>query len=98
MLVRRGERRVLPRSPDDVADLVGVRVSGPRVAQSGRADDPDADASGLRELETLDLTSERARFRPAGFLGIGLYGLARLRGLDGSSAEFAEVRHRSLRP
>ena len=94
MLVRGGERGVLPRSPDDLADVVGVRVSGPRVAQPGFADDPDADASGLRELEPLDLASERARFGSARLLSVRLDGLARLGGLDRGPAEIAQIRHR----
>ena len=93
-----GERGVLPRSPHHLADVVGVRVSGPRVAQTGLADDPDADASGLGELEPLDLASERARFGPTGLFGVRLDGLPGLGRLDGDPAEVGEVRHRFLRP
>ncbi len=96
MLVRRGERGVLPRSTDDLVDVVGVRVSGPRVAQPGFTDDPDADASGLRELEPLDLAPERARLGSARLLSVRLDGLARLGGIDGGPAEIAEIRHRCL--
>ena len=82
MLVGLGERGVLPRSADDVTDLVGVRVGRPRVPEPSVTDDPDADAARLGELQALDLAAERLRLRPARLLRVGLDRLARLGGVD----------------
>ena len=98
MLVGFGERGVLPRLTDGVANLGLGRVRGIRIAQASAVDEAHAHPARLGERETLDLAAERARLRLAGLFRIRLDRLAVAGGGHGDASQIQQISHPCLRP